>query len=302
MPQVLWGGKLSPSMKLLANASSTLAWFTGNARNANAMKQRVQMGYDASFTDDVMRYDELALSMQLKAARAELEDLDLKGKEVLDVGAGTGALSFLALERGAARVVCGDISRNMLDHAQKKAVDKGIDASRMEFKLLDAESISFPDCSFDVVMTGMTLGLIPDQAKAISEMARVAKHGGTVCVGGHGPEHYWEAADTIFRSITKRYVIGYRFEFWPRTESEIRFMMAKAGLKNIRTGRMIWRNVFPSGGEAFDFFAAVSSSWWYVRFPENRRQEESLRIRNYFIGKKKNQITDDVILAYGNKP
>ena len=79
-------------------------------------------------------------------------------------------------------------------------------------------------------------------------------------------------------------------------------MMAKAGLTGIRTGRVTWRNIFPSGGEAFDFFAAVSSSWWYAKFPEGKRQEDSQKIRDYFVKKKKNQITDDVILGYGHKP
>ena len=302
MPQILWRGKLSPSMKLVADASNVLAWLTGNARDASAMKQRVKMGYDGAFTDHVKRYDELGLRMQTKAAKAQLGDLDLKGKEVLDVGAGTGALSFLALEQGAAKVVCGDISKYMLEQCRKKASDKGFKQDQIDFKLLDAESLPFADNSFDVVITGMTLGLIPDQAKAISEMARVAKHGGSVAVGAHGPEHYWEAADTIFRSINKRYVLGYRLEFWPRTETEIRDMMAKAGLSDIRTGRMIWRNIFPTGGEACDFFAAISSSWWYARFPENKREEDFRKVREYFVKKNKNQVTDDVILGYGRKP
>ena len=72
----------------------------------------------------------------------------------------------------------------MLDMGRKKAADKGLGERQIEFRLLDAESLPFEDNSFDVVMTGMTLGLLPDQAKAISEMARVAKHGGSVSVGG----------------------------------------------------------------------------------------------------------------------
>ncbi|MDD4876888.1 MAG: hypothetical protein PHQ86_07165, partial [Dehalococcoidales bacterium] len=121
-------------------------------------------------------------------------------------------------------------------------------------------------------------------------------------VGAHGPEHYWEAIDSYFRSITKRYVLGYRLEFWPRTEAEIRDMMTRAGLAAIRTGRVIWRNNFPTGGEAFDFFAAISSSFWYSKFPENKRQLDSQKVRDYFIKNKINQVTDDIILGYGCKP
>ena len=302
MPQILWTGKLSPLMKVVADTSMIIAWLTGSAKDAAAMKQRVKLGYDGTFTDDVTRYDELGLKFQIKAANALLDDIDVKGKTVLDVGAGTGALSFLALERGAGKVVCADISEYMLGQCRKKATANGIGQDRIEFKRLDAESLAFQDDSFDVVMTSMTLGLIPDQTKAISEMARVAKRGGSVAVGGHGPEHYWEPADTIFRAISKRYVLGYRFEFWPRKESEIQEMMVKAGLSDVRTGRVIWRNIFPTGGEAYDFFAAISSSWWYARFPENKRQAESQKIRDYFTKKNKNQVTDDVVLGYGRKP
>ncbi len=45
-----------------------------------------------------------------KAGKAQLEGLDVDGKEVLDVGTGTDALSFLMIEKGAAKVTCGDIS------------------------------------------------------------------------------------------------------------------------------------------------------------------------------------------------
>ena len=247
------------------------------------------------------RYDELGLEFQVKAAKAQLEGLDLGGKEVLDVGAGTGALSFLMLEKGAARVTCGDISEYMLTQCRKKAADKSYGEDRIDFRVLDAESLPFEDNSFDAVVTGMTLGLLPNQKQAIKEMARVVRPGGYVFVGAHGPEHYWEPADTYFRAITKRYVLGYRLEFWPRTEKEVRNMMSQAGLSEIFTRREIWRNQFATGGEAFDFFAAITSSWWYANFPEEKRRDDYQKVREYFNRKNRNQVTDDIILAYGRK-
>jgi len=266
------------------------------------MKQRVQNGYDGVFTDHVTRYDELGLKFQIKAAKAQLEELDLKDKVVLDVGAGTGALSFLMLDLGAAKVVCGDISSYMLELCRKKAIEKGYDQDRIDFRQLDAESLPYEDNSFDMVITGMTLGLIPNQVKAITEMVRVVRRGGCVSVGAHGPEHYWEAIDHYFRAITKRYVIGYRLEWWPRKESDIINMLKFVGLKDIRSKRVIWRNIFPTGGDAYDFFSAISATFWYDKFPEEKRIEDALKVRQHFEKNEVIQITDDIILVNGLKP
>ena len=301
MPSILWTGKLSLSMKLMVNASSILAWINGSTKDTNLMKQRVKQGYNGDFTDHVTRYDELGLELQIKAARAQLEGLDVVGKRILDVGAGTGALSFIMLEKGAARVTCGDISEYMLSQARKKAAGKGYGEDKIDFQTLDAESLPFKENSFDIVMTGMTLGLLPDQLQAVKEMVRVVKPGGIVSVGAHGPEHYWEPTDAFFRAISKRYLLGYRLEFWPRSEKEIRRLMMKAGLSNIHVKREIWRTQYPDGGGAFDFFTAISSSWWYEKFPKEKRSQDYQKVRNYFIKNHKNQVTDDIILAYGWK-
>jgi len=302
MPPIFWTGKLSPMMKLMINTNNILAWLTGNARDARAMKERVRRGYEGVFSDHVTGYDELGIEFQTKAAMAQLEGMDLQGKNVLDVGCGTGVISLLALNKGASKVICGDISEYMLKLGREKAARQGYSSDRIEFRNLDAESLPFQDASFDVVITGMALGLLPDQAKAVKEMARVLRPGGQASVGAHGPEHYWEACDASFRAITKRYVLGYRLEFWPRKEKEVRHLLEHAGLVDIRTRRLTWRNFFENGGKAYDFFAAISSSWWYAKFPREKIAEESRRTRDYFERKKVMQITDDIVLAYGRKP
>jgi ubiquinone/menaquinone biosynthesis C-methylase UbiE len=301
MPTIFWTGKLSLPMTLMVNANNILAWLTGNVRNTAVMKDRVREGYEGAFSEHVTRYDELGIQFQTKAAKAQLEGIDLQGKDVLDVGCGTGVLSLLALQKGAAKVVCGDISNHMLKQAKVKADKQGYGFECIDFRQLDAESLPFEDASFDFVMTGMALGLIPDQDKAIKEMVRVLRPSGLLAVGAHGPEHYWEACDASFRAINKRYVLGYRLEFWPLKEEEVRRLLVKADVLDIRTRRFTWRNSFKNGGEAYDFFAAISSNFWYAKFPPNKREEETKKTRRYFERKGVVEITDDVIFAYGRK-
>ena len=289
-------------MALMVNANNVLASITGNTRNTAAMKDRVRQGYNGAFSEHVTRYDELGMPFQTRAAIAQLEEMDLQGKNILDVGCGTGVMSLLALQKGAAKAVCSDISNYMLERARDKADQQGYGVDRIDFRQLDAESLPFEDASFDAVMTGMTLGLLPDQDKAIREMVRVLRPGGFLSAGAHGPEHYWEACDASFKSINKRYVLGYRLEFWPLKEEEVRQILVNAGLVDIRTRRLTWRNVFKSGGEAYDFFAVISSNFWYAQFPPDKREEENRKTRDYFERKGVVEITDDVIFAYGQKP
>jgi len=286
----------------MVNANNIVAWLTGNARDTAAMKIRVQQGYDGAFSGHVTRYDELGEQFQAKAAAIQLEGMDLRGKDVLDVGCGTGIMSLLALRKGAAKVVCGDISSYMLKVGRTKAQEQGYGFDRILFHQLDAESLPFEDEKFDVVMTGMTLGLLPDPDKAVKEMVRVLRPGNLLSVGAHGPDHYWEACDASFRVISKRYVLGYRLEFWPMKEEAVRKLLEKAGLVDIRTQRFSWRNAFKNGGEAYDFFAAISSNWWYAKFPPEERVKQTRRTRDYFQYREVLKITDDIIVAYGRKP
>jgi ubiquinone/menaquinone biosynthesis C-methylase UbiE len=301
MPPVFWTGKLSPSVKFLMNANGILAWLNGAGGDTVAMKERVKSGYNGKITDSVQNYDKFGLENQVKAAKLQMESLQVAGKEVLDIGAGTGALSFMLLEQGAKKVTCGDISEYMLDRCRDKAKNMGLREDKINFRVLDAESLPYGDNSYDAVVTGMSFGLFPDQQKAVNEMVRVVKRGGPISIGVHGPEHYWEPIDAFVRSTNIFYIVGYRPEFWPRDESDVQKMMAKAGISNIKIRRIIWRNEYASGGDAWDFFAAISGSMQYSKYPPEKRQADYHKVRDYFNKHKKNFVTDDVILAYGVK-
>jgi ubiquinone/menaquinone biosynthesis C-methylase UbiE len=304
MPTIFYTGKLPWQMKPVMYLNNLVTWMLGNIKDTGVMKERVERAYDGAMTDGVFRYDDLAMEQYTKIARELVEDTDVRDKEVLDVGCGTGILSLMLMERGARKVVCGDLSAQMLDQCRKKAGDKGYGADRMEFRKLDSESLPFEDSSFDVVASSMVLELIPDQQKALEEMVRVVRPGGTVAVSTHGPEHYYELIDASLRATSFTeflHFLGYRFEIWHLDEVALAQILKQAGLVDTQTRRLTWREVFKDGSEAYDVFVGTSSAYWYEKIPPNKRAEMSDRARRYFVRNDVKSCGMDVTFGYGRK-
>ncbi|MBL8697080.1 MAG: class I SAM-dependent methyltransferase [Alphaproteobacteria bacterium] len=98
------------------------------------------------------------------------------GGDWLEIGCGTGALSAAALARGAPRSLLSiDPSEGFLAKARANVPDP-----RAEFRLGDAQALPVADASRDVVVSGLVLNFVPDRAKALAEMKRTARRGGTV--------------------------------------------------------------------------------------------------------------------------
>jgi SAM-dependent methyltransferase len=99
------------------------------------------------------------------------------GGRVLDVGCGTGSLTFAAAERWPGVEIIGcDIAEPLLAHARSAAPASG----RVRFEAGDACALPYPDGGFDLVLSSLVLMFVPDGALAVREMARVARPGGTV--------------------------------------------------------------------------------------------------------------------------
>jgi ubiquinone/menaquinone biosynthesis C-methylase UbiE len=99
------------------------------------------------------------------ARRAVLARLNIqRGERVLDVSCGTGHLAFeLGAMVGAEGEVVGvDLSQEMVDAATRQARER--EAQHVFFARMDAQSLRFPDASFDVVLCCFGLMYMPDPA------------------------------------------------------------------------------------------------------------------------------------------
>lgn len=99
-----------------------------------------------------------------------------KGAGWLDVGCGTGVFTQLVLEFCAPRAIAGvDPSADQIDYAHKQPA-----AKQADFRVADATALPFADGSFDVVASALVINFIPDRAKALAEMRRVARPGAVI--------------------------------------------------------------------------------------------------------------------------
>ena len=96
---------------------------------------------------------------------------------VLECACGTGAISVF-IAPVCKELIVSDYSVGMLKQAKKKL--KNYD--NIEYKMVDITDIEAEDNSFDVVVAGNVIHLLPDPQRAMNELTRVCKDGGRLVI------------------------------------------------------------------------------------------------------------------------
>ena len=124
---------------------------------------------------------------------------DLKGKKVLDLGCGTGERCMDYIRRGAKEVIGVDISRNMLNVAEKENNDP-----RITYRNIPMEDIGGIDETFDVVTSSLAFHYVADFQGVVKRVHTLLCEGGiflfsqehpfSTCYSGNG-DRWTRSAD-----------------------------------------------------------------------------------------------------------
>jgi SAM-dependent methyltransferase len=149
---------------------------------------------------------------------------DLRGRRVLDLGAGTGRLAAALAEKAGCRVWAVDASAEMLEAARTQV------PATVGLKQADAEALPFKDGWFERAVVRLSVHLW-DRPLALAELRRVVS--GRVAIATFDPVHFsgfW--LNGLFPSFER--IDRARFPDGPALERELR----DAGFDEVRLVRL----------------------------------------------------------------
>lgn len=179
------------------------------------------------------------------------------GERVLDVGCGTGSLTF-ALPQAAevGEVAAIDYSPVFVEEAQRRNTDPRITIAEG-----DACAIPFPDGRFDRALSLLVLHFVPKADQAVAEMRRVVRPGGVVgaAVWDHlggmpGMRMMW---DTVAVQDEEARRLRGQYCFQPMMRpNEMRRSFAARGLVKVEQTSLLIRMEYESFADYWEPIAA----------------------------------------------
>ncbi len=192
-----------------------------------------------------------------------------EGDHVLDVGCGTGSLTFMIGDTTKASKIVGiDPSQGFIEYARAKNSD-----SRVSFDVGDSQQLPYDDSSFDKCVSSLVLNFIPDVHKGLKEARRVTKVGGLVAAcnwdSAGGMEffsHFWDAAVALNPEAERLHVKHRPYT----TAEELSKLWIAGGLEKVETTAL----VIPLEFNSFDDLWILHLNWQGPAGPYTRSLSE----------------------------
>lgn len=150
---------------------------------------------DSQHTDRIRRrYNRMAPLLDLMGMLEERGHMarwrralwsEAKG-DVLEVGVGTGR--NLPLYPPHCRVTAIDFSPRLIERARRRASELGLN---VDLRLMDVQDLSFPDATFDTVVSTCVFCSVPDPVLGLRELRRVIRPQGRLLMLEHVRSAHW---------------------------------------------------------------------------------------------------------------
>ena len=196
-------------------------------------------------TDSAAAYQETLVPALMEEWAPRLADAAgiRAGHRVLDVACGTGVLTREAARRAGGSVTGLDLDPAMLAVAARLSPN-------IRWQQGNAESLPFPDQSFDAVVSQFGLMFVPDKAQALREMMRVLAPGGRLAVA------VWASLDDTPAYAAETALVerlagaaaghGLRLPFVLGDPAEVAALAKEAGIAGAGVRLVAGRGRFPS--------------------------------------------------------
>ena len=208
-----------------------------------------------------------------------------EGDVVLDVGSGTGALAAaVASAAPGARITGVDPAAAYVAFAQAKRASE-----RISFEVGDAQQMRFEDGTFHRTLSLLVINFIPDPQKAVREMTRVTRHGGTVAAAvwdyGAGMEMlrvFWDAAIALHAADDKKDERHMPFS----RRGELSALWRSQGLRDVVEEGLTIETRFSSFDDYWTPFTQKQgpAGAYVAGLPAAEREELRLRLRQRLLG------------------
>lgn len=188
------------------------------------------------------------------------------GMRVLEVGCGPGTLApYLAEGISPGHVTGLDLDERFIERARRKAETTG--TANLDYVVGSAYDLPFAADSFDAVVSYTALGVLRDPERALAEMLRVCRPGGTVAVAEAvtGPTGvFFDGVDSLQGHAS--YSDAQRYH-------ELRKRLGELAEKYLQPRTTLGHPAWP----AASFFALLSqagledvrlNAWGYVQAPD----------------------------------
>jgi len=166
-----------------------------------------QIRQAARYDEKASGYAEYWAPVLAPSATALLDRLDRVvadgARSIIDIGVGTGNLALSALKRWPTVQLTGiDASSEMVGAARVLASDLPAGAGeRFEGRVAFAADLPFDEAAFDVAMSSFVLQLVQSRPKALREVRRVLRPGGTLSYVSWLTDRTPFAPDRVFDAL-----------------------------------------------------------------------------------------------------